>query len=98
MPQGAVVVKLLALITARNECDLDAVVGHVAAMEAEARVCFGPAIGELSGVAGGLGAVEVDAVDDLNRTSGVDVAAEEDVESSSLEELTELIEFGKREE
>ena len=54
--------EFFALVVAGDEGDGDARIGDIAAVETEAGVGLGQAFGELGGVAGGLGAVNANAV------------------------------------
>ena len=87
MAHGAVAVELFALILAEDERYLDPILGDVTAVEAVASVSVRPALGELRGVSGGLSPIEPNAVDNLDRATGVDVSTEEDIYATSLKQL-----------
>ena len=72
---GPVAIELLALVVAGDKRHFDARGGHVAAVEAEARVRIRPTFRKLRGVAAGWRAIDPDTVDGLNWPARVDVAA-----------------------
>ena len=84
-------VELFTLVVAGNERDVDARFADVAAVEPEAGIHVGPTLDELWSVAGPTGAVDADAVDDLDRPAGVNVAAEEDVDAAVTQKPPESL-------